>query len=68
MEATHVSNRLPCIISEELIFNPNTFINISGIKQNIIGIWDKYKRTFADPSDLHNEEAMGSIFEGTGLT
>ena len=33
-----------------------------------MGIWDKYKRTFNNPNDLHNEELMEGMFEGTGLT
>ena len=30
--------------------------------------WNKYKRTLTDLNELHNEEAMGGTFEGTGLT
>ena len=32
-----------------------------------MGIWDKDKLTFADPNELHNEEAMEGVFKGTGL-
>ena len=30
-------------------------------------IWDKDKRNFTYPSELHNEEVMEGMFEGTGL-
>ena len=33
-----------------------------------MGIFDKEKRTFTDPDELHNEEAMEGMFNGTGLT
>ena len=33
-----------------------------------MGIWDKEKRTFTDPNELHNEEAMEDMFKGTCLT
>ena len=32
-----------------------------------MGIWDKEKRTFTNPNELHNEEAMEVMFEGTGI-
>ena len=32
-----------------------------------MGIWDKYKLN-SNPNELHNEEAMESMFEGTSLT
>ena len=31
-------------------------------------IWDKDKRTFTEPNELHNEEAMEGMFKITGLT
>ena len=55
---TQVLNRLPCILSEELIINPNDSITRSGIEQATMGIWDKKKRTLTNPNELHNEEAM----------
>ena len=33
-----------------------------------MSIWDEDKRTFTKPNQLHNEEAMESMFEGTSLT
>ena len=33
-----------------------------------MGILDEEKRTFADPNELHNEEAIEDMFEGTGIT
>ena len=30
-------------------------------------IWDKEKRTFTEPNELHNEEAMEVMFKGTSL-
>ena len=33
-----------------------------------MGIWDKEKRTSTNPNEIHNEEAMEGMFEGTGLT
>ena len=68
VEATHVLNRLPRILSEQILFNPNNFITISGIEQATMGIWDKDKRTFAKPNYLDNQDAMEGMFEGTGLT
>ena len=32
-----------------------------------MGIWDKDKRTFTNPNNLHNEEAMEGMFEGTWI-
>ena len=32
-----------------------------------MGIWDKEKFTFADPNELHNEESIEGMFEGTNL-
>ena len=53
-EATHVINRLPLIIYEELLVNPDDFIPILGINWATMGIWDKYKRAFTDPNEWHN--------------
>ena len=50
VESTQVLNRLPYILSEELIVNPNNFITRSGIEQDTIGIWDKDKHTFTNPN------------------
>ena len=58
VEATQVLNGIPCILSEELLVNPNNFITISGIQWDTMGTWDKDKRTFTNPNELHNEEAM----------
>ena len=33
-----------------------------------MGIWDKEKRTFTDPNELHNEKAMEGMLEGTDIT
>ena len=55
VEATHVLNGLLCIISEELLINSKNFITISGIDIATMGIWDKEKRTFTNPNELHNE-------------
>ena len=68
VEATQALNGLPCIISEELPINPNDIITRSEIKQATMVIWDKYKCTFTDPNELHNEEDMEGMFKGTGLT
>ena len=68
VEATHVLNRLPCILSEEILTKPNNLITRSGIERATMGIWDKEKHTFTNPSELHNEEATEGMFEGTGLT
>ena len=32
-----------------------------------MGIWDKYKRTFTYPNELHNVEVIEGMFEVTGL-
>ena len=68
VEATQVLNGIPCILSEELLFNPNDFINRSGIEQATMSIWDKEKRTYTDPNELYNEKAKDSMLKGTGLT
>ena len=68
LEATHALKVLPCIISEEILTNTTNFITRSGIEKYNMGIWDKYKRTFIDPNELHNEEAMEGMFEDTGIT
>ena len=67
VEANQVLNGLPCILSEELLVNPNYYISISGIEQSTTGIWYKEKRTFADPNEIHNEEAAGGMLESTGI-
>ena len=38
VEATQVLDRLTCILSEELLVNPNNFITISGIERATMGI------------------------------
>ena len=43
-------------LSEEIIINPNSLITRSGIEIATMG------------NELHNEEAMGGMFEGTGIT
>ena len=68
VEATQALNGIPCILFEELLINPNIFITISGIEQSTMGIRDKYKCTFTEPNELHNEESMEGMFEGTVLT
>ena len=68
LEAAHALNGLPCIISAEILTNTTNFITRSGIEKYNMGIWDKYKRTFIDPNELHNEEAMEVMFEDTGIT
>ena len=66
--ANQFINVIPCILSEEILVNPNDFITRSGIDQATMCIWDKYKRAFTNPNEVHNEEVMECIFEGTGLT
>ena len=68
VEAIKVLKRRPCILFEELLINPNIFITISGIEQSTMGIRDKYKCTFTEPNELHNEEAMEGMLKITGLT
>ena len=68
VEATQLLNGTPCILYKEILIKPNDLIAISGIGQATIGIWDKNKRTYTHLNKLHNEEAMGDMFEGTGLT
>ena len=41
VEETQVLNGLTCILSEELLLNPNYFMTRSGIEQANMGIWDK---------------------------
>ena len=67
VEATQDFNGMPCIIYEDLLIKTNDFITISGIEIYTMGIWDKEKRTFTNPNELHNEEAMEVMFEGTGI-
>ena len=67
VKATHFLNGLSSNISEELFIKPNDFITRSVIDRSTMGIGDKEKRTFADPNELHNEEAMEVIFEDTGI-
>ena len=33
-----------------------------------MGIWDKDKRIFAEPNELHDEEATEIMLEGTDIT
>ena len=68
VEATQVLNKITYILTEDLLINPKNFITRPGIERATMGIWDKYKRTFTKPNELHNEEAMESMFEGTGIT
>ena len=67
VEPTKVLYVLPCIISKELLINPNKFIARSGIERVTTGVWDKDKCTFADQNELHNEEGMKSMFEDIGI-
>ena len=67
LEETQVLNGLTCILSEELLINPNYSVTRSGIERSTMGIWDKDKRTFTNPNDLHNEGVMEGMFNGTGL-
>ena len=62
VEGTQVLNRLPCILSEELLINPNYFITKSGIDLYSMGIWERDKRTFTNPNEQHNEKAMEVMF------
>ena len=68
VEATQSLNGPPYFLSEEILINPNYFITISGIERSTMGIWDKEKRIFTDPNELHNKKATEGMFEGTGLT
>ena len=67
VDTTKVLNGLTCILSEELLVNPNDLMIRSGIGRATMDKWEKDKRTSAKPNELHNEEAMGSILEGTCL-
>ena len=70
VEATKVINRLPYIIAEELLVNPNNFITISVIYRATMVIWDKDKQIFADPNQFHNKDwktyVWGYKSRGTG--
>ena len=68
IEKTQVLNGMPCILYGEILINLNDLITISGIDRDTIGIRDKDKHTFNDPNELHNQEAMGGMFKGIGLT
>ena len=68
VEAKKVIKGILCILYEELLINPNDFINRSGIERATMVIWDKDKCTFTDSNYLHNEIAMEGMFEGTVLT
>ena len=50
VEAIQVLNKLPCILYEELLINPNNFITRSVIDQSTMGICNNYKRTFTNPN------------------
>ena len=65
VESNQVFNGIPYIISEELLINPNNFITISGIKRATMVIWDKDKRNFTSPYELHNEETTEGMFGDT---
>ena len=41
VKATQVLKGIPCILSEDLLVNPNNFITIAGIERATMGIWDK---------------------------
>ena len=68
VEANQVLNVLTCILSEELLINPNYFIKESCIERATMSIWYKEKRTFTEPNFLHNEGSMVGMLGGTGLT
>ena len=68
VEATKVLNILPFIITKEILINPKNCMNRSGIEKATMGLWDMDKSTFTDPNKFHNDKAMESMFEGTGLT
>ena len=68
MEETQIINKIKLILSQELLINTNNLITRTGIKRATVGLWYKDKCTFTDPNELHNEESMESIFEGTGIT
>ena len=55
------------MLSEEILVNPIDFITRTGIERDNMGTWDKYKRAFTDTNELHNEEDMEGMFEGTGV-
>ena len=59
---------MTCIISEELLINPNDVVTRSGIERATMGIWDKETFPFANPNELHTEEAMEGILEVNGFT
>ena len=54
VEATQFINGLPCILSEELLINPNDFITRSGLEQATLVVWDKLNGTFTNTNELHN--------------
>ena len=68
VESTQVLNVISCILSEELLVNPNNCITRSGINQATMGIWDKEKCTLTDPNELHIEEVIECMLKGTGIT
>ena len=65
VESTNDLNGLTCILSEELLVNPNCFITGSGIERATMGIWDKDKSTFTDQNELNNQEAMEIMLQVT---
>ena len=67
VEAIQVLNGTPCSIYEEILTNPNNFIKISGNEIATMGIWDKEKRTFTNPNELNNEDAIEGMSKGTGI-
>ena len=54
VEAIKVLKRRPCILFEELLIKPRNLITGSVIERATMDIWDKEKRTFAKPNELHN--------------
>ena len=54
VESMQVLSIIPCIIAKEILINPNYFITRSGIERATMGIWDKDKRSFTDPNELHH--------------
>ena len=68
IESIQALNGLTCILSEELLINPNNFVTRSGIERATMGTWDKDKRTFTKPNELHNEEAMEVMLEDAFIT
>ena len=64
----HVLNGVPCILYGELGINLVDFITQIGMECATFGTWYPVQRIFTDSNDLHNEETMKKISQGTVIT